>query len=56
MQLTLYKLNQLVKGYPIISYIIDHVEIVQQGQGEHTTIVKIFYKQFCNEIRNFLDK
>ena len=56
MQLTLYKLNQLVKGYPIISYIIDHVEIVQQGQGEHTTIVKIVYKQFCNEIRNFLDK
>lgn len=46
MQLTLYKLNQLVKGYPIIRYIIDHVEIVQQGQGEHTTIVKIQFKNF----------
>ena len=56
MRISLYKLNHLVKDYPIISYIIDHVEIVQQGQGEHTTIVKIVYKQFCNEIRNFLDK
>lgn len=55
MQLTLYKLNRLIEDYPIIGYMIDHVDIVQQGQGEHT-IVKIFYKQFCNEVRNFLDK
>ena len=54
--MTLYKLNNLIKDYPIIGYIIDHVDIVQQGQGEHTTIVKVFYKQFCNEIKNFLDK
>jgi hypothetical protein len=45
---TLYKLKKLIEGYPILGYIIDHVEIVQQGQGDHTTIVKIFYKQFCN--------
>ena len=54
--MTLYKLNCLIKDYPIIGYIIDRVEVIQQGQGEHTTIVKVFYKQFCNEIRNFLDK
>ena len=48
MQLTLYKLNRLIEGYPIIGYIIDRVEVIQQGQGDHTTIVKIFYKQFCN--------
>ena len=53
-KMTLYKLNRLIRDYPII-YIIDHVDIVQQGQGEHTTIVEVFYKQFCNEIRNFLD-
>ena len=46
MQLTLYKLNQLVKGYPIIRYIIDHVEIVQQGQGERNTIVEVQFKNF----------
>lgn len=54
--MTLYKLNCLIKDYSIIGYIIDHVDIVQQGQGEHTTIVKVFYKQFCNEIKNFLDR
>ena len=54
--MTLYKLNRLIQDYPIIGYIIDHVNIVQQGQGEHTTIVEVFYKQFCNEIRNFLDR
>ena len=54
--MTLYKLNRLIEDYPIIGYMIDHVDIVQQGQGEHTTFVRIFYKQFCNEIRNFLDK
>ena len=54
--MTLYKLNRLIEDYPIIGYIIDYVDIVQQGQDEHTTIVKIFYKRFCNEIRNFLDK
>jgi len=54
--MSLYKLNRLIEDYPIIGYIIDHVNIIQQGQSEYTTIVEIFYKQFCNEIRNFLDK
>jgi len=54
--MSLYKLNRLIEDYLIIGYIIDHVNIIQQGQSEHTTIVEVFYKQFCNEIRNFLDK
>jgi len=53
---TIYKLNRLLQDYPIIGYMIDHVELVQQGQGDHTTIVKVVYKQFCNQIRNILDK
>jgi hypothetical protein len=53
---TLYKLNRLIEDYPIIAYIIDHVEIVQQGNSDKSTIVKIFYKQFCNENRNLLDR
>ena len=54
--MTLYKLKKLIEGYPILGYIIDHVEVIQQGQGEHTTIVKVVYKNFANKIRNFLDK
>jgi len=53
---TLYKLNRAIQEYPILGYIIDHVEVIQQGQGEHTTIVKVIYKNFTNEIRNFFDK
>lgn len=56
MGISIYKLNRLIEGYPIIGYIIDHVDIIQQGQGEHTTIVKVVYKNFANEIRNFLDR
>lgn len=54
--MTLYKLNRALQEYPILQYMIDHVEIVQQGQGEHTTIVKVVYKNFYNEIRKNLDK
>ena len=54
--ITLYKLNRALQEYPILGYMIDHIEIVQQGQGEHTTIVKVVYKNFCNEIRKNLDK
>ena len=54
--MTLYKLNRLIEDYPIIGYMIDHVDFVQQGRDEHTIIVKVFYKQFCNETRKILDK
>ncbi len=44
--MTLYKLNRLIKDYPIIGYMIDHVDFVQQGRDEHTTIVKVQFKNF----------
>ena len=46
--MTLYKLNRAIQEYPILRYIIDHVETIQQGQGERTTIVNVVYKQFCD--------
>lgn len=47
--MTLYKLNRLIENYPIIRYIIEHVDIVQQGQSPKSTYVQVQFKNFVNK-------
>ncbi len=47
--MTLYKLNRLIKDYPIILYIVDHVDIIQQGQSPKSTYVQVQFKNFVNK-------
>ena len=43
MQITLYKLNLLVRDYPILKYIIKNVTLIRQGNGEKSTIVQVYF-------------
>ena len=54
MQLTLYKLNQLVKDFPMLLDMIDEVQIVQNGNGEKSTIVQVRLKNFSEEKEIYL--
>ena len=52
MKMSLYKLNKLIQGYPILVEMIDSVQIVQQGQGEKSTIVEVKLKNFLTKNEN----
>ena len=54
MQLTLYKLNQLVEDFPMLLDMIDEVQIVQDGDSEKNTIVQVRLKNFSEEKEIFL--
>lgn len=54
MQLTLYKLNQLVEDFPMLLDMIDEVQIVQDGDSEKNTIVQVRLKNFSKEKEIFL--
>jgi hypothetical protein len=47
--MTLYKLQLLLQGYPILNYIIKNVYIIQEGQSPKSTYVQIEYKDFVNK-------
>ena len=49
MRLTLYKLNLLMRDYPLY-FIIDSVYVVQQGQSYKSTIVEIKFKNFIDNV------
>lgn len=49
MRLTLYKLNLLMRDYPLF-VIIDTVILIQQGQSDKSTIVEIKFKNFIDNM------
>ena len=49
MRLTLYKLNLLMRDYPLY-FIIDNVTLIQQGQSDKSTIVEIKFKNFIDNV------
>lgn len=53
MRLTLYKLNLLIRDYPLF-FIIDSVNLVQQGQSDKSTIVEIKFKNFIDNTENLV--